>query len=150
MVAESRLLAVPGIHSRRNPRSACFFRSASRSDNRQAAGEGVVLTAASNASHRNALAIIERTSGKVWWSRDNEAGRNPLLGVFVIQNESLSSVSLVLMSAHQPEAADREASWIKSAHRRLNHEDYCEIVGFEDSYRDSDWDDVRVNLHWLQ
>lgn len=112
-------------------------------------GAGLICDVASDARDLNAISIVDATTGEIWWHRTNEHGKRHRLGAFVVRNRSATPVQLRVIARHWEEAADETDAGYFSESKLLVNSPRCQTIGFEDRYADEDWNDVRVNLHWL-
>jgi len=111
--------------------------------------KGVIMTVSSDARLPNALAIVERKTGRIWWQRSKKTADQPQLGAYVIENHSVEPLTFALVGRHQTADMLGTDRWERSEHRVLVNGDRCQTIGFEDLGLDQDWDDLRVNMHWI-
>lgn len=110
-------------------------------------GEGVIMNVSSACFYGGSLTLVERDTGKVWRRWDNQDGELSHLGVLLIENNTLEPLDFHLVGNHRIGKSKQE---LASRHKLLWYDELWQIVGFDDSKADEDWNDLRVHLYWLR
>lgn len=110
-------------------------------------GEGVLLNVSSESRYAGSLTLVERDSGEVWRRWDNQEGALSYLGALVIENNTSEPLDFRLIGNHRVGKSKQE---LASRHKLLWYDELWQIVGFDDSNADEDWNDLRVHLYWLK
>lgn len=98
----------------------------------------------SEATDPNGMAIIDADNNKVLWTRAKPQTSASYLGTACISNRSKSTKSLRLVAVHKEPTP--YAEWKTSSIKMLYEQPRYNILGFDDSRSDKDYDDVRINL----
>lgn len=110
-------------------------------------GEGVILNMSSKSSYGGSLTLVERDTGKVWRRWDNQDGELSYLGVLLIENNTTEPLDFHLVGNHRIGSSKQN---LASRHKLLWYDELWQIIGFDDSLADEDWNDLRVHLYWLR
>jgi hypothetical protein len=115
----------------------------------------VILRASAEASWPNKLALLDADNLALWWSCDNvlpsvrrratERTYSGGIGAFAVCNDTDEPKSFYLIARHR----GVDPSWTATPFRAACDNELFWSVGYEDSVQDGDWNDLRVDLHWM-
>lgn len=107
-------------------------------------GATVVVKAIADATDPNALAVVDSATGEILWASAKDEPGNSYLGTTAVQNTSHELKQMRLVGMNRPKS-DPE-NWVPSQMRVSYSQPNFFIVGFEDSERDDDFNDIRASL----
>ncbi|MBX3427842.1 MAG: hypothetical protein KF688_19335 [Pirellulales bacterium] len=114
-------------------------------------GDAILVKVASEARLENGLFLVDATTGEVEWATSNKSASidSLNLGAAAVFNDSTTPRDVLIVGAHREpcgEGEDCEAVWKESSRRILYEQTGFDILGFEDSKIDDDYNDIRVSV----
>lgn len=107
----------------------------------------VMLKAVSEATDPNALGLIDVATNEMLWSSLKEITEPTYLGTTCVENRTVETKHLRLVALHRLRGEDpAQPVWHLSSMRTLYEQPNYQILGFEDSQNDQDFNDVRVTV----
>lgn len=121
-------------------------------------GERALLMFSCDAGLDNSMRLVEEETGRViWrniWRPRKEKAIQAEQNVYFIRNDGDTVRRYALHGRFLPKDADggSDDAWQRLAYRVLGDEHHRVVIGYEDSVSSQvnlDWNDVRVDVHWL-
>lgn len=113
-------------------------------------GNTVLLKISSSEEEQNRVEIIERSTGRIWWSRKNFQPDAGFLGTFIIENNSAKTREFLIRGQRNTSDDENHPKWgLLNYTFRLESETYKTIAFEHEPVPGQEWDDIRVDIQWV-